>query len=146
MGMHEAIASASDFIIALPESLPPHQNAFCSFESDFQTMFDGDGPGHEDEWTNVTTSVPEQRQFEQASHGHLSDTLPSLDALPRPEILFESQLPYQLIVKVLHDGIVVQCSHQASLKLLAAYLTKYTKSMKNTCANVCKPILLSILP
>ena len=84
-------------------------------------MFDEDAPGNDDEWTIVTPAVAPR----------VSEMLPSLDTLPRPERLFECQMPYHLIVKVLHDGIVVQSSHQPSLELLAAYLKKYTKSMKN---------------
>ena len=136
LGKREAVATAPDFVIALPESVTPYRNASFSFESDFQTMFDDDAPGNDDEWTNVTTTIPARGQYEPASHGHLSEVLPSLDALPRPERLFESQLPYHLIVKILHDGMVVQSSHQPSLEILAGYLTKYTKSRKNVSVKV----------
>ena len=60
-----------------------------------------------------------------------SMALPSLDMLPRPEILFASHTPYQILIKTIHSGIVVYGSHQPSLELLASYLGKNTKTMKN---------------
>ena len=141
LGRREVTATAPHFIIALPESETPYRSAYSSFESDFQTIFDDDAPANDDRWTHVTTTVPARGQYEPASQGHSSEGLPSLDALPRPERLFESQLPYHLIVKVLHNGIVVQSSHQPSLELLASYLIKYTKSMKNVSTKVCKAAL-----
>lgn len=108
-------------------------------------MFGDSAPGHEDGWTTVMTSIPTKSSFEPRNQGHLSEALPSLDALPRPERLFESQLPYHMIVRLLdsamNSGVVVQSSHQPSLELLAGYLTKYTKSMSGVSEKVRKPLL-----
>lgn len=62
--------------------------------------------------------------------------IPSLSELPRPEVLFASQTPYHLIVKVVHDGMVVQGSHQGSLELLAGYLQRYTRDIENISVKV----------
>lgn len=102
-------------------------------------MFDQQAAGNDEGWTNVTTSLPARSSYEPTNQG-LAESLPELDSLPRPERLFETTLPYHMIVRIresnVNSGIVVQSSHQPSLELLAAYLTKYTKSMKGVATKV----------
>ena len=102
-------------------------------------MFDQQAAGNDEGWTNVTTSLPARSSYEPPNQG-LAESLPDLDSLPRPERLFETTLPYHMIVRIresnVNSGIVVQSSHQPSLELLAAYLTKYTKSMKGVSTKV----------
>ncbi len=84
--------------------------------------------GAEDEdWADVALPSRMHRQTSSTP----PTAMPSLTELPRPEILFASQTPYHLIVKVVHDGIVVQGSHQGSLELLAGYLQRYTRDIEN---------------
>lgn len=89
--------------------------------------------GAEDEdWANVT--LP-SRTREQAID-MAPTAMPSLDELPRPEMLFAAQTPYHLIVKIVHNGMVVQGSHQGSLELLAGYLQKYIRDIQNISISV----------
>ncbi len=142
LGKCEIAPSAPDLVVAIPEGITPSQNlsrsAASSFETDFQAMFDDNAHGNDDGWTNVTNAVPTREHREETRRDQLSKPLPSLDTLPRPERLFESLGPNHLIVKLLHNGIVVQSSHQPSLELLAGYLRKYMKSMKNVTVKVRK--------
>ena len=93
------------------------------------------GPVHgaeDEDWANVT--LPSR------SRGQAIDIaptpMPSLEELPRPELLFMAQTPYHLIVKVTHNGIVVHGSHQGSLELLAGYLQRYTRDIQNISVKV----------
>lgn len=89
--------------------------------------------GAEDEdWADVTMPSKTRGQTTDI----LSTTMPSLDELPRPEMLFAAQTPYHLIVKVVHNGMVVQGSHQGSLELLTGYLQKYTRDIENISVKV----------
>lgn len=90
--------------------------------------------GAEDEdWANVT--LP-SRTRGQAVDVIAPTAMPALDELPRPEILLATQTPYHMIVKVVHNGMTVQCSHQGSLELLAGYLQKYTRDIPNQSVKV----------
>ena len=89
--------------------------------------------GAEDEdWANVT--LP-SRTYGQAS-GVAPTAMPSLDKLPRPETLFAEGTPYHLVVKVVHNGMVVQGSHQGSLELLAGYFQRYMRDIENSSVRV----------
>ena len=89
--------------------------------------------GAEDEdWANVT--LPSRTRGQATDIAPI--VMPSLDELPRPEMLFAAQVPYQLIVKIIHNGIVVQGSHQGSLELLAGYLQQYTRNVQNVSVKV----------
>jgi hypothetical protein len=57
--------------------------------------------------------------------------LPSVNTLARPEVMFASQLPYQMTVQIVHNGISVQGSHQSSLQLLKEYFEKYARVDRN---------------
>ena len=110
--------------------------AASSFETDFQAMFDENAGGNDDGWTKVANAIPPQGLREEISRNMSFKALPALDTLPRPERLFDTLQPSHLIVKVLHNGMVVQSSHQPSIELLAGYLRKYTKLLKNVSAKV----------
>jgi hypothetical protein len=56
--------------------------------------------------------------------------LPPLTMLARPGDLFQNTSPYILIVEV-GNPMLVQCSHQRSLELLAQYLNKWGRPNKN---------------
>ncbi|KAL8746052.1 MAG: hypothetical protein Q9190_001890 [Brigantiaea leucoxantha] len=120
----------SAFVIAIPLASPPYFAASSYFESDLSKIFNKDSrstDGVDDkDWANMNLPFrgKENAQIQ-------SMALPSLDMLPRPEILFASHTPYQILIKTIHSGIVVYGSHQPSLELLASYLGKNTKTMKN---------------
>lgn len=129
------------FIIGIPESRPAYRNVSAFFVTDLEKVFTQSSnqttsmqaPGTDDEdWANVT--LPSR------TRGRASDTLaiamPDLDELPRPELMFATQTPYHLIVKLVHNGIVVQGSHQGSLELLAGYLQRYTRDIQNISVKV----------
>ena len=137
----ELAKSGATFIIGIPESSPPYRNVSAFFMTEFEKLFthssnqtsSAQAHGAEDEdWANVT--LPSR------SRGQATDIaptpMPSLDELPRPEMMFASQTPYHLIVKVIHNGIVVHGSHQGSLELLAGYLQRYTRDIQNISVKV----------
>jgi hypothetical protein len=70
--------------------------------------------------------------------------LPDVTALPRPEELL-SQPPYHLIVRALGDTRMdIQCSHGASLEVLAAYLKRWTRTNNNLSTKVCERQIRSL--
>lgn len=87
----------------------------------------------DEDWANVT--LP-SRTRAQATDINTPTVMPALDELPRPEILLAAQTPYHMIVQVVHNGMIVQCSHQGSLELLAGYLQKYTRDTPNQSVKV----------
>ena len=128
-------------MIGIPESPPPYRNVSGCFKAEFDNLFtrDFNPPGSapaqvtgDKDWTDVTLPSRTCGQANTAA----PTTIPSLNELPRPEILFADQTPYHLILRIVHDGIVVQGSHQASLELLAGYLQKYTRDLDNVSVKV----------
>jgi len=123
---------ASSFVIKVPKAPPSSLSAVTSsFENDFEKFF-GAKP-KEEAWAHVV-------QTETGSPAVLSpaavaapivspvvERLPTLEMLQRPEELLRTLSPHILIVDVKFNNgmIVVQCSHQASLELLAGYLQKW---------------------
>ena len=132
---------ATDVVIAIPadnvSSSYPLQSAVSSFETDFEVMFDEKAAATDGGLTKASSSTKHALEnYERPSRHQIPTALPSLDALTRPETLFDNLQPYYLIVKVLPKEMVVQASHQPSLELLAGYLRKYTRSMKNVTVKV----------
>lgn len=132
----ELAKSGAAFIIGIPESPPPYRNVFGFFMSELEKLFtqssnqasSAQAQGAEDEdWANVTLPSRIRRQTIDMA----STVMPSLPEISRPESLFAAQTPYHLIVRVIHNGMVVQGSHQGSLELLAGYLQKYTRDVEN---------------
>ncbi|KAJ7215998.1 hypothetical protein GGX14DRAFT_442649, partial [Mycena pura] len=101
------------FTLCIPKAEPVSQAKLdASYDKCFEYMFD-----------------PE-RQPETASDEHPPTSvtrLPVLDALARPPELFRLSGPYILVFEERGLQIVVQCSHEPSLELLAGYLTKWGK-------------------
>ena len=125
------------FIINLPQTTPPYRSASAYFAIDFQNIFvkpPAVSTSHnDDDWASISLpSRTEQPQNPSANAAAaISRELPTLESLPRPEILFSSQTPYHLMVKIVRNGIHIYCSHQGSLELLLAYLTKYVRNIDN---------------
>ena len=137
----EIVKGGATLIIGIPESSPPYKNTSGSFMSDFEKLFtqssnqisSAQTQGLEDEdWANMTLPSRTHRQ----RSGVAPTALPSLDELPRPETLFAQATPYHLIVKVVHNGVVVQGSHQGSLELLAGYFQKCMRDIENSSIRV----------
>lgn len=137
----ELAKSGAAFIIGIPESPPPYRNVFGFFMSELEKLFtqssnqasSAQAQGAEDEdWANVTLPSRIRRQTIDMA----STVMPSLPEISRPESLFAAQTPYHLIVRVIHNGMVVQGSHQGSLELLAGYLQKYTRDVENISVKV----------
>jgi hypothetical protein len=68
-------------------------------------------------------------------------SLPSLDDLSRPEILFSSLLPYYVIVNLSVSGIQIEGSHQPTIDLVLAYFQKHTRKNMNLTTQVFFPHL-----
>ena len=57
----------------------------------------------------------------------LSDPFPTVDRLPRPEILFKTETPYILTLSYFSNLIKISCSHEKSLLLIHDYFKKYVR-------------------
>ncbi|OAG44351.1 hypothetical protein AYO21_01347 [Fonsecaea monophora] len=58
-----------------------------------------------------------------------TDVLPALETLPRPEILFRTTSPYVMLVSSGGQSkLTVNGTHEPSLRLLAEYLQRWTKT------------------
>ena len=128
-------------MIGIPESPPPYRNVSALFMTELESIFtqstnqinSAQAQGAEDkDWANVT--MPSRTRGQATEIGPTA--MPSLDELPRPEMMFATQTPYHLIVKAVHNAIIVQGSHQGSLELLAGYLQKYTRDIENISVKV----------
>jgi hypothetical protein len=77
------------------------------------------------EWVDVA-SAPEPKVT----------SLPLLDVLSRPEILFSSILPYYVIVTHNSSGIQIEGSHQPTMDLVFGYFQKHTRKNMNLTTQV----------
>jgi hypothetical protein len=114
----------------------PHKTP-SSFETDLENLFVADsvpGPDREsaskdDEWANVDeTGEAHSISIRSKDVESSPDVLPSIETLPRPDILFRSLTPYLLNV-TLHgvNKLVIQGTHEPSLQLLSDYLQRWMK-------------------
>jgi hypothetical protein len=143
----------------VPNAAPVSLSAVTGgFESDFEKFFNAKAQevpeaqeAQEETWAHVVhtetssptvqsvsgaaPSVPSAPRAPIAPLSLSAQRLPTLDMLQRPEELLRTLSPHLLIVDVKSNGgiIVVQCSHQPSLELLAGYLQKWGR--KNTYNN-----------
>lgn len=114
-----------------------------SFDKDFENLFNTDVDAKDDDWADVaveTRAAAVKPVAVVSTNEPLAVArLPVLDGLARPHELFTSTAPYILIVEERGATIVVQCSHEPSLELLAAYLNKWSKSNPNDSLKVTTP-------
>ncbi|KAJ7130621.1 hypothetical protein C8R44DRAFT_906299 [Mycena epipterygia] len=129
-------AKLGAFHLCVPKAEPVSQSKLdSSFERDFENLFNTDVDAKDDDWADVAvetraTAKPAAATFSSNEEPSVA-RLPVLDALARPHELFRNTAPYILMVEDRGATIVVQCSHEASLELLAAYLNKWSKSNPN---------------
>lgn len=121
---------ASEFVIFIPETTPPYSNFVASTVStDLQNLFEEScttsaaaSKAGDNDW--ATVDIPTGGSIP----ARITPTaLPSVNTLARPEVMFASQVPYQTIVQIVHNGISVQGSHQSSLQLMKEYFEKYAR-------------------
>jgi hypothetical protein len=117
------------------------------YDKDFEALFATDKqPAKDDEWAHVDDHELETVSAFSASRPvkSVTDRLPTLDMLLRPEELFKNTTPHILIVEMLDNNsvILVQGSHQASLELMASYLQKWSKKNPHSSVAVRGPALL----
>ncbi|KAI9816268.1 MAG: hypothetical protein M1827_001869 [Pycnora praestabilis] len=137
------------FVIGIPETRPPYSNVSAFFASDFEKLFNVPSRGNvqgtndDDDWASV--ALPSRtRDQDRALQANIVPTpLPSLDTIPRPDILFASLTPYHMIVKIAHASILIYGSHQGSLELLEGYLQKYVRNTEGLSIKV--PIVKTTL-
>lgn len=106
--------SDSTIIIGIPQAPPPYRNASAYFVTDFTNLFaKSSTTGQEDDdWASVAMPSRTPGAQNATAGAAMLTELPSLDSLPRPEILFATQTPYHMILKVTHDSLLVYGSHQ----------------------------------
>ncbi|KAF7356429.1 hypothetical protein MVEN_00975800 [Mycena venus] len=111
----------------IPKADPVSQLQLDSnYDRCFENLFN---PDVKDEgWADLVSGTPTTGAFASSNERPYMTRLPVLDALARPPDLFKSTAPYTLIVEERSPRIVVQCSHEPSLELIAAYLNKFGKT------------------
>ncbi|KAL8693452.1 MAG: hypothetical protein Q9218_001723 [Villophora microphyllina] len=128
--------AGGEFIIGVPECPPASisDDPQSTIAQSLQQLFGDAEPGmskstlkaEDNDWAAV--DLPSR---EKNSTKAMPTKLPSAQSLARPDILFASQVPYHMIVTIMHDGIIVMGSHQPSLQLLKDYFEKYARVDQN---------------
>ncbi|KAJ7696571.1 hypothetical protein B0H17DRAFT_1198082 [Mycena rosella] len=139
-------AKLATFHLCVPQTEPVSQSKLdSSFDKDFENLFNTDIDAKDDDWADVEvetrTATVNPATISSPYEPPSVVRLPVLDALARPLELFTSTGPYILIVEERGGMIVVQCSHEPSLELLAAYLNKWSKSNPNDSDSLKRSIL-----
>ncbi|KAG8529608.1 uncharacterized protein KY384_006245 [Bacidia gigantensis] len=118
--------------IQIPDSKPPY--APPNFEDDFDNFFES---------RRLTTAMPQQAPIASkmatrtaAVTSSPPRSLPALDTLARPDILFGSLVPYHMIIDLRSDRLSIQGSHQPSLDLLFRYLKKHIGGNPDTAEKI----------
>ncbi|KAJ7170486.1 hypothetical protein C8R43DRAFT_1120911 [Mycena crocata] len=132
-------AKLATFHLCVPKTDPVSQSKLdSSFEKDFENLFNTEIDAKDGDWADVAAEtrvvgkpIVNEATIPSASEPPAVARLPVLDGLARPRDLFTSTGPYILIVEERGAMIVVQCSHEPSLELLAAYLNKWSKPNPN---------------
>jgi hypothetical protein len=123
------------FQLCVPKAEPVSQSQLdSSYDKSFENLFNASAK--DDDWADVVVekqvpATPTAGAAFSSSSGPSVARLPVLDALSRPPELFKTTGPYILIVEERVPNIVIQCSHEPSLELIAAYLNKWGKSNPN---------------
>ena len=142
------LSNTSTFTLGLPkQSVTPPSRASSGFETDFQNLFSPDSVltqqsggldltgssiiSKDDDWAAVDQTGEEKVvrvSVSERSEPAVPDSLPKVETLARPDILFRSLTPY-LIHVTLHgtSKITVHGTHEPSLRLLSEYLQRWTK-------------------
>lgn len=132
------LGQSSAFTISFPRDavVAPHRSS-AGFETDLQNLFSADSArtaeadvmSKDEEWANVDEAGEAQSISIQLKDSVAApDSLPSVETLARPDILFPRLTPYLLHV-MLHgtNKLVVQGTHEPSLQLLSDYLQRWMK-------------------
>lgn len=78
-------------------------------------------------------------------------TLPNVNTLPRPDMLFSTLLPYTVIVRRTGGGVDIESSHQPTLELISEYFKRHTRKNLNHSRQVgslsfCQRTIVSYMP
>ncbi|EXJ60290.1 hypothetical protein A1O7_04442 [Cladophialophora yegresii CBS 114405] len=139
------VGDTSAFIITLPKKTSSQalSAAPSAFAEDLETLFEpakysdpvqsAQSHNDDDDWAELASNGDSMslnirtRPAEQPPQ--ILKDLPSLQTLPRPEILFQTTLPFLMHV-ISHDTskITVNGTHEPSLRLLGEYLQRWIKT------------------
>jgi hypothetical protein len=108
--------------------------AASGFQSDFHDIFNQESAeshistSKDDEWAAVD-EAGEAQSISMGMKEMETDSLPSVDTLPRPDVLFRTQTPYLVHVTLASSTkITVNATHEPTLHLLSEYLKRWTKA------------------
>ena len=121
----------------IPECSPPYgHDPYSTIDVDLRNLFDEGSrnpeaisKGDDSEWATVNMPARDKHVASVASTA--PSKLPSISSLGKPETLFSSQVPYQMILQIEHNCLIVQGSHQPSLQLMKDYFQKYARIDRN---------------
>ena len=121
----------------IPECSPPYDNdLYSTIASDLWSLFDQSSQNPEaaskaDDGGGATVNLPFGDKQVASPTSTAPTILPSISSLAKPETLFSSQVPYHMILQVMPSCIIVQGSHQPSLKLMKEYFQKHARIDRN---------------
>ncbi|KAG6846199.1 hypothetical protein H0H93_015473, partial [Arthromyces matolae] len=138
----------SSFYLVIPKlEPPPNAKIVAAFDQDFDNLLNKSGTGPTDEgWDDLATDAPASRSGAPdprrpvATHAvseasrlddrPKTDRLPELQELSRPNDLFAQTSPYILTLDI-GVPLVIRCSHEPTLDLLAAYFNRWGRPNTN---------------
>jgi hypothetical protein len=135
------------FVINLPKSSAPSEaSMFAAFHRELLGAFKGkddtalpirSSAPAEETWADVdpsdldTASILTPATTERFHAPASLDRLPDVRNIERPEILLQKPPYYMIIYYDARSKMVVHCSHQPSLDLIAEYFKKWTRKNHN---------------
>ncbi|OBT84809.1 hypothetical protein VE02_06928 [Pseudogymnoascus sp. 03VT05] len=137
------LADKGLFVIGLPKAiLPPAGTIHAGLSSDFLSLFSpvSSSPhapistiaSDDPEWADVSIEPPIRTpaalsRQSIAAQESVSDRLPDLALIPRPEELLRRPPYWLLVIQDRDNRIVVQGSHAPSLEIMEAYLKRWCR-------------------
>ncbi|KAG7085572.1 hypothetical protein E1B28_003128 [Marasmius oreades] len=133
-------ANFGSFCLGIPTSDPsPSFRLAAILDGYFDNLFSGEArrsAAEDDDWADVAVveekPLPPPSKAPAAHPAPTEERLPNVDTLARPNELFKA-ITHIMVIKSHREDpfrnfLTVECSHQQSLELMSAYLTKWAKT------------------
>jgi hypothetical protein len=132
------IKERSAFTLSIPETSSVSEVAARNeFAHNFDQLFREDAKPIEDpDWDDVVAEEKPQKVVVSGSHHPIVESLPSINGLARPEVLFSQTLPYRLLVQAGSRSLLIRGTHAPSVELIANYFKKWARISPNMANDV----------
>lgn len=116
--------------------MPPGSKDVSNFASWFESAFDDFAGGRSAPRREAAELAATPRDLPAAAATQRAavsvrfldaDVLPSVDTLPRPEILFATTAPYHLVILLHNLDIEILSSHHDSLQVIKEYFSRHMR-------------------